>query len=105
MKHILFLILVVSFLVGCAAGLPKSGTAVVVTTQQAEYAGNAKTAPKRGQACVQNILGLVATGDASVETAKRNGGIKSVATIDRDVFGLTLYIPIYAKSCTIITGS
>jgi len=37
---------------------------------------NGATATKEGKACGQGILGIVATGDTSVETAMKNGGIK-----------------------------
>jgi len=39
-------------------------------------------APKEGKACAQTILGLVATGDASISAAKAAGGITEVAHID-----------------------
>ena len=93
----------------CKVGLPKSGPASsyigVVNVDEGQAYYNQVSDTKQGKACVLNVLGLVATGDASVEKAKKNGNIKNVQTINREIFGLTLYIPIYAKSCTVIRGS
>jgi hypothetical protein len=106
MKNLIIVSLALSLLSGCGiAGLPKSGPAVVAIGTQAEYAGDSAAQTKVGKACTQNILGIVATGDSSVEAAKKNGGITSVSTMDREIFGLNIYIPLYAKSCTVIRGS
>lgn len=37
---------------------------------------------KHGVAECKSVLGLVATGDCSIETAKKNGGITKVSTVD-----------------------
>ncbi len=60
-------------------------------------AGNSKT----GEACVHNILGIVALGDASIGKAKKQADIKVVSTVDRDVFRI---LGFYGKSCTIVKG-
>jgi len=104
--RLLLVLVFAGLLCGCGAtGLPKSGHAVVSLVTQAEYTNNDVRESKTGTACSVNILGIVATGDATVETAKRQGGITRVYTIDRDIFGLHIYFPIYAKSCTIIRGT
>lgn len=56
---------------------------------------------KVGEACANTFLALFATGDASIETAKRNGGITEVTTVDhrsRNIIG-------FGSFCTIVTGS
>src|SRR4051812_16046503 len=40
------------------------------------------TATKEGKACANTIMGLVATGDASISAAKAAGGITEVAHVD-----------------------
>lgn len=60
---------------------------------------------KTGISCVTNILGLVVTGDSSIESAKKEGGIKNVAYVDRTFDGFMLYIPFYQKGCTVVKGS
>ena len=108
MKYALFLI--VAALVACGpVGLPKSGTTPfylgVVNVDEGRYVNNEVADTKVGRACARNILGLVATGDASVDAAKRNGSVSQVHTIDREIFGLRIYFPIFAKSCTVIRGT
>ena len=48
-----------------------------------------------------NILGLIATGDCSIASAKKNGGISSVATVD---WKGTNILGIYMTGKTVITG-
>ncbi len=57
---------------------------------------------KEGQACAQSILGLVATGDASIKAAAKAGGITQINSVDhytRNVMG------IMGEFCTIVRGS
>ncbi len=56
---------------------------------------------KIGRAECASILGLVALGDASIETAARNGGITKVKTIDYETWSL---LGIYAKLTVVVTG-
>ena len=59
------------------------------------------TATKEGKACAQSIMGLVATGDASISTAKAAGGITEVAHIDYTAHSI---LGIVADFCTIVKG-
>lgn len=56
---------------------------------------------KVGEACVSSIFGLVASGDASLEAAKKAGGITQIAYVDHDQFSV---VGVYATSCTIVHG-
>ncbi len=56
---------------------------------------------KEGKACAQSILGLVATGDASIEAAKKAGGIQQVSYIDHHS---TSILGVVAEFCTIVKG-
>ena len=58
-------------------------------------------APKEGKACAQTILGLVATGDASISAAKAAGGITQVAHIDYSAHSI---LGVVADFCTIVKG-
>ena len=58
-------------------------------------------ATKEGKACAQAILGLVATGDASIAAAKANGGITEVSHIDYTAKSI---LGIIADFCTIVKG-
>ena len=56
---------------------------------------------KRGEAMCTSILGLVATGDASVEAARLNGGITKIHWVDvfvRNILGL------YAEYKVVVWG-
>ena len=57
---------------------------------------------KEGTSCAQSILGLVATGDASIKAAAKDGGITRIDSVDhysRNVLG------ILGEFCTIVRGS
>jgi hypothetical protein len=57
---------------------------------------------KTGESCAMSILGAVAIGDASVDAAKKAGGITQVATIDHESFSI---LGIYGNVCTVVKGS
>jgi uncharacterized protein YceK len=59
------------------------------------------TPAKTGEACSMSILGWVTTGDSSVPTAAKNGGIKKIASVDNNFMQV---LGIYAKFCTVVTG-
>jgi len=56
---------------------------------------------KSGEACARSILGIAAFGDASIEEAKRVGGIKKVATVDHRTTNVLYF---YGEYCTIVYG-
>jgi len=62
----------------------------------------ATPATKTGRACSNSILGIVATGDASIDAAKRAGDITSVASVD---FESTNVLFLYASFCTVVRGT
>ena len=91
----------ISVLSGCAmARGPVTGfwytdthSGVSATSNQA---GN-----RVGEACASSILGLIATGDASVEAARRNGGITMISSVDEKTSNI---LGVYANYCTIVRG-
>ena len=51
-----------------------------------------------GSACAVNVFGLVAAGDATIDTAKRNGGVSSAETVEyhsTNILG-------YGTFCTVV---
>ncbi len=60
------------------------------------------TGSKEGKACAQSILGWVATGDASVTAAKKEGGITNVSVIDHTAKNI---LGIVGEWCTVVKGS
>ncbi|MHB8483242.1 MAG: TRL-like family protein [Nitrospiria bacterium] len=99
---IIFSLLLISIVSGGCAHAPFPLTGFIYTEGKAPYhaADNASTG-KTGTACATSILGMIATGDASIATAMKAGGISQVAAVDyskKSVLGL------YAEFCTIVTG-
>lgn len=56
---------------------------------------------KVGQSSASNILGIVATGDASINTAAKNGGIKKISHVDSKK---TSILGLFATYTTIVYG-
>jgi hypothetical protein len=56
---------------------------------------------KIGEACASSILGWIAQGDASIEAAKKAGGITQIAWVDHDQF---VILGVYATTCTVVHG-
>ena len=56
---------------------------------------------KVGRSCVRSILGLFAFGDASIESARKNGRMSRIAHIDQ--YGSSI-MGVYAKYCTLAYG-
>jgi hypothetical protein len=55
---------------------------------------------KTGEACSQSWVGVVALGDASIETAAKNGGITRVKSVDYHAVNQI----VMGKFCTIVRG-
>lgn len=58
--------------------------------------------PKKGISKAQNIMGLIAVGDASVEAACKAGSISEVATVDHEYMSI---LGVYVEWSTIETGN
>lgn len=89
-------------LAGCAQVPSDMGFALIVDSQEPVSATEASVASKRGEACATNIVGIIAQGNASIDAAKRNGGITQVTSVDSSVYSV---LGLYAKVCTIVRGN
>jgi hypothetical protein len=56
---------------------------------------------KTGQACASSILGLVATGDASIAAAAAASGISKIETVDHH----TTHKVLFGEFCTVVHGN
>jgi hypothetical protein len=56
---------------------------------------------KKGTAETINILGLISTGDASVQSAAKNGGIKVIRHAD---YEFTTVLGLYSRFTTVVYG-
>ncbi len=89
-------------LFGCAmAQMPVNGT-IYADVHGPVNATEAKAGTRVGEACASSILGIVATGDASIEAARKNGGMSSVSSVDHHS---TSILGFYAKFCTVVRGN
>ena len=101
MKKALLLAAVCSLLSGCVFAPTDAGWALIEQSKRARYAlENNGPITKRGRACAQNILGLVAQGDSSIEAARKDGGITQVMTVDQEIESYM----VFAKVCTTVAG-
>jgi hypothetical protein len=102
MKKILSLsaIVATSVLLASCAGPIASGALYTSTSTGLSASGNAGT--KVGQACNTSILGLIATGDASIAAAKADGHITQVSSVD---YTANNVLGIYGTYCTVVKGN
>ncbi len=87
-------------LTGCATGLSPVGTGLI-TDVKGPLAATGEAGTKTGKACANTILGLINKGDASIEAAKKDGGISVVATADYHTKG---FYPFFGDTCVHVTG-
>lgn len=78
-----------------------SGIQVPSANNRNELSGAAKSGDKHGEACATGILGAVAFGDASVDAAKKAGGITEVHSVENHFMTI---LGIYTQGCTEIHG-
>ncbi len=101
MRHILLLTVLAAAVSGCALPTRQPVTGLLYSdTKATENVTDNVAATKTGQACMESILG-VATGDASMEAAKKAGGITQVAYVDNESSGV---LGVYAKYCLVVHG-
>lgn len=99
-------LLVVSFILVVLASVSGCSTSpVTAAVNFAKWDGAISnpgiSSQKHGEACAQSILGLVAFGDASIETAKKNAGITKVATVDHATINVLYF---FGQYCTEVYG-
>ncbi len=106
MKNILKAVIAGALLLSatsCAFPLPSSGAGWIYTdVTEGVFANGSVRENRSGEVCSKNILGIVSTGDTSIDLAKKQARINNVASIDRTYEGV---LGIYAKSCTIVKGN
>ena len=105
MKHALlsgFLGFCLLNLTGCMGVASPVVGWVYTDAQFGDEVENGAAVTKTGKACAQSYLTMVATGDASVQAAKANGGITQVAEVDHSAKNI---LGIFGEFCTIVKGS
>ena len=101
MRNLLVLVVAALFLSGCAFVMsPAIGT--IYTDVKAPLAVTSNSgSSKVGTSEVSSILGIVATGDASIEAAAKKAGITKIHHVD---YHSTNILGIYAKFTTYVYG-
>jgi len=96
-------IILCSFLLfSCSANNNKAGVGLLITdTIDPIFVDNNVKAFKIGKSCSYRILSLIVTGNASIDSAKKDGQIKKVSSASTEHFNL---FGIYGHACTVITG-
>ena len=85
---------------GCASSTP---TGALFTGVKLPVSGNqGASGNKTGEASCMSLLGILATGDCSVSTAAKNGGITQVQSVDTRVDSILGIINSYT---TIVKGN
>ena len=86
---------------GCAAVANGPVTAPITLNMKGPVSvGPAMTSPKVGRAEAWGIL-VYATGDASIEAAAANGGIKRIHHVDQETLNI---LGVYARYTTLVYG-
>ena len=98
MMRFMALLIGLLMLAGCATYNPAGA---LYTGGKMGVQGGSGTADKTGKACMTSVLGLVAVGDASIETAKAQGSIKEVVDINYEVNNV---LGIYGTYCIVVQG-
>jgi hypothetical protein len=95
------------FVFGCAGAVPYPSGSLYTGSQfpssinRNETSGPGKSGDKVGEACATGILYAVAFGDASLDAAKKAGGITEVHSVEHHV---TSILGIYMQGCTEVHG-
>jgi predicted enzyme related to lactoylglutathione lyase len=87
--------------VGCATAQSPVNGAFFTDVKSAGGATEAYGGSARGESCASSYLGVVALGDATIDTAKKNGGIAQVTAVDHTSNSI---LGLWAKYCTVVYG-
>lgn len=84
------------------AGLFPAGVLYTETVSGSQILENGVVPMKEGKSCGTYII-FIGTGDTTVATAMKNGGIKKVVFIEQSI--KSVLGPIYGEVCTIVRGN
>ena len=103
LRALLVAAMAVFFATGCAAAItPVTLTGGLYTEVHGPVDAGPRVGPKEGRACSQSILGIIATGDASIKNAAQDGGITNIGAVDHYT---RIILGVFAEYCTIVYGS
>ena len=85
---------------GCL-GVVTPAAGVLYTDVKGPLHPGERVGSKEGRACARSILGLIATGDASIKSAAEAGGISRIDSVDTH----SEWMLVMGSFCTIVRGS
>jgi hypothetical protein len=103
LRQLFFLALIATLFSGCAASVQSPALGAIYTDAKAPITATSnELGDKVGQAEVTSVLGLVATGDASIQKAAENGNITKISHVDyhsENILGIfaTYTVTVYGK--------
>ena len=103
LRNSLLVVALVSFgfvAMGCASVYSPAAGAIWLDVKGPVDAGD-RVGTKEGRACAKSILGMVATGDASIKAAAAAGGITKIDSVDHH----STWMVVMGQYCTIVRGS
>ena len=86
---------------GCAIVRSPVAGGIYTDVQSGTQATGHAMSKKMGESCAMSILGLVGTGDASITTAAKMGGVRTISHVDEYA---TSILGVYGKLCTRVYG-
>ncbi|HEX6592595.1 MAG TPA: TRL-like family protein [Moraxellaceae bacterium] len=103
MKRLLAASALAIALSGCATAIaPVNGLLYSHVTGPVAVTGSADKPTKVGRSYARSILGIYATGDASIELAAKNGGITKIHHVDHET---QVILGVIADYTTIVYGN
>ena len=103
MKRILAVLAITALLGGCAATVsPVTGFWYTNVNGPITATGAPDEATRVGRAAATSVLGIIATGDASIQQAARNGGIREIHHVD---FEAQSYFGVLAEFTVVVYGN
>ena len=100
MKKVLVLVVLLGLLAGCSSVGLVGGIYTNVTTPI--HATSNERGSKTGTAKCMSILGIVATGNCSIDEAAKNGNITEIKTVDKKTYSI---LGLFTEETTIVTGN
>ncbi|TLD82214.1 hypothetical protein LS68_004270 [Helicobacter sp. MIT 05-5293] len=91
-----------AFFSGCGGVIGAENGLIFSDNTTPITATSSSSASREGSATCTNILGLVALGDCSVNTAASNGSISQIKSVDSKNFSI---LGIYTTKTTIVKGN
>ncbi len=85
----------------CGIAPSQLGQSLISVTREPVFVTTNTSYSKEGKACGQNVLGIFAMGDMSIEEAKKNGGITNVSSVEKTVNNRV----VFSDVCTIVKGN